>query len=261
MQRNLNILIIEDDTKTCQRFVEYVESGDEINIVSITNNSYRALELVEECLPDAIILDLELNDGKGNGMSFLESLKNVQIPFKPFILITTNNSSNTIYDYARQLGADFIMSKHQEDYSEEKAIEFLKLMKAIIQENIQKQHTEYTSTETPQDYNKRLLRLITIELDRIGISPKAIGYKYLSEAILLVIHGQSSNLSGTIAKKYNKTDTSVERAMQNAINKAWRSNDIDELLKHYTAKISSDKGVPTLTEFIYYYARKISNDN
>lgn len=261
MHRNLNILIIEDDMQTCQKFVEYADSSDEINIVSITNNSYRALELVEEYLPDAIILDLELNDGKGNGMLFLESLKNAQIPFKPFILITTNNSSNTIYDYARQLGADFIMSKHQEDYSEAKAIEFLKMMKAIIQGNIQKQHAEYAATEPPQDYNKRLLRLITIELDHIGISPKAIGYKYLSEAILLVINGKNHNLSGTIAERYDKTDTSVERAMQNAINKAWRSNDIDELLKHYTAKISSEKGVPTLTEFIYYYARKISNSN
>lgn len=261
MEHNLNIIIIEDDTQTCQRFVECVESTDEISIVSITNNSYRALELVEEYLPDVIILDLELNDGKGNGMLFLEGLKNADIPFKPFILVTTNNSSNMVYHYARQLGADFIMSKHQEDYSESKAIEFLKMMKSIIQGNIQKQHIEYSTTETPQDHNNRLMRLITIELNNIGISPKAIGYEYLSEAILLVMNGQTKHLSSKIAQNHKKTDTSVERAMQNAINKAWSSNDIDELLKHYTAKISSEKGVPTLTEFIYYYARKIMNNS
>ena len=60
-------------------------------------------------------------------------------------------------------------------------------------------------------------------------------------------------------QKYGKTDSSVERAMQNAINRAWRNSDIDELLTHYKAKISSDKGVPTLTEFIHYYANKIKS--
>ena len=47
--------------------------------------------------------------------------------------------------------------------------------------------------------------------------------------------------------------------MQNAITRAWRSSPIDELLLHYTAKISQERGSPTLTEFIYYYANKIKN--
>ena len=91
-------------------------------------------------------------------------------------------------------------------------------------------------------------------------NPKAIGYKYLTDAILLVMEGHTNNLCTTIGDKYSKTDASVERAMQNAINNAWRSNDIDELLKHYSARINSDRGVPTLTEFVYYYANKIKND-
>ena len=74
------------------------------------------------------------------------------------------------------------------------------------------------------------------------------------------MEGHTNNLCTTIGDKYSKTDASVERAMQNAINNAWRSNDIDELLKHYSARINSDRGVPTLTEFVYYYANKIKND-
>ena len=45
--------------------------------------------------------------------------------------------------------------------------------------------------------------------------------------------------------------------MQNAINKAWRTTDIEDLSINYTARISSEKGVPTMTEFIYYYADKL----
>ena len=152
------------------------------------------------------------------------------------------------------------MSKHQEDYSEKSAIDFLKMMKDIIQNNIRSNNPDYADQEAPNQREKRLTRLINVELDRIGISPKAVGYKYLTNAILLVIDGHTGNLCTTIGKKYSKTDASVERAMQNAINSAWRSNDIEELLKNYTARINSDRGVPTLTEFVYYYANKIKND-
>ena len=48
--------------------------------------------------------------------------------------------------------------------------------------------------------------------------------------------------------------------MQNAINRAWRTNDPEELLANYTARIRSDKGVSTMMEFIYYYAGKIKAD-
>lgn len=50
------------------------------------------------------------------------------------------------------------------------------------------------------------------------------------------------------------------RAMQNSINRAWSTSDIQDLLDNYTAKIKSDKGVPTVTEFIYFYAQKIKNE-
>lgn len=60
-----------------------------------------------------------------------------------------------------------------------------------------------------------------------------------------------------LGEKYKKSDASIERAMQNAINRAWRTSDIDDLLTYYTARIQSQKGVPTIMEFIFYYANKI----
>ena len=48
--------------------------------------------------------------------------------------------------------------------------------------------------------------------------------------------------------------------MQNAIEKAWKTSCIEDLKKYYTARISSSRGVPTMTEFIYYYAEKIKNE-
>ncbi len=259
MEKTLNILIVEDDTETCARFAEYADTNDDVCIVGVTNNSYRALELVSQYYPDAVILDLELNDGKGNGLSFLQELKNADIPYMPYILVTTNISSPTTYDYARQYGADFIMSKHKDDYAEANAIDFLCMMKAIIHSHRNKQSVACETVESPAQYEKRTKKRIALEINKVGINPKYNGYQYLIDAIFLALNGQKANICVTVGQNYSKTTASVERAIQNAINRAWRSTDIEDLLSNYTAKISSDKGVPTLTEFVYYYANKLKN--
>ena len=261
MDHPLNIIIIEDDAGVCKRFTACTDSSEGILISAITNSSYDALALVKKHHPDAIILELELNTGAGNGLLFLNHLKTLALPYKPYILVTTNNSSPVTYAYARHAGADFIMYKRQADYSEHNAIAFLQMMKpAILQSHGQTILIDETA-DTSKQQNLKLKRLIDKELNLIGISPKLTGYRYLSEAIFLLINGHNGSLCGIIAERYQKTDSSVERAMQNAINKAWRSNDMDELSKNYTAKINSERGVPTLTEFVYYYATKIKDNS
>lgn len=260
MERELSIIIVEDDPAACAELKAYIETVTDVTLIEITNNSYRAAELVKKYLPDAVILDLELNDGIGNGLLFLQELPNLSLPFMPYILVTTNNSSKTTYDFARQCGADFIMSKHQSDYSIQNVVEFLRMMKELIQsKHLLSQAAPAKPAVTDEFSNKHLQRIISAELDAIGISPKALGYNYLIDAILLVMQNKTSNICSTLAAKYKKTDFSIERAMQNAINRAWKTSDIDDLLLHYKAHINPEKGVPTLTEFIYYYAKKVMN--
>ena len=45
MNHMLDIMIIEDDTTACKRFTEYIEQYGDLSITTITNNSYRAIEL------------------------------------------------------------------------------------------------------------------------------------------------------------------------------------------------------------------------
>lgn len=260
MDKKLSILLIEDDKEACEAIKQYIDELDDVSLVGIADNSSRALECVKDCLPEAVILDLELHQGSGNGLLFLNELKQLDLPFYPFILITTNNSSAVIYEYARQSGADFIMAKHQLDYSAKKVVDFLRVMKNTIHSKIASKAPEHNTTESPEQKTKRIARRIGLELDFVGISPKHVGYKYLTDAIQLVIKQPTNKLCTIIGAKYGKTESSVERAMQNAIDKAWRTSDIEDLLVHYTAKISSEKGTPTLTEFVYYYAIKIKNE-
>ncbi len=257
MDKNLSILLVEDEEAACNEFTENIDELDDVSLVGVTNNSSDALKYIKDFLPDAVILDLELHRGRGNGFLVLQGLRQMSLDTNPYVLITTNNSSALTYESARQLGADFIMSKHQADYSAKSALDFLRMLKPIIHSRIQAASPDHATTEPPDVKHKRILSRIRAELNNIGISPKAVGYTYLVDAIELVVKQPVQNLCTLLSKKHGKTESSVERAMQNAIQKAWRTSDIEDLLKYYTARISSDKGVPTLTEFIYYYANKI----
>lgn len=259
MNSSLSVLLVEDDDIACRDIENYVDEMDDLELIGVTNDSEKAVEYVREMLPDAVILDLELHQGSGNGLSFLNELKQMNLAYYPYILITTNNSSAVTYEFARQSGADFIMAKHQTGYAPKNAVDFLRLMKSAILSKKISQTPEHNTIESPAQKNRRIIREVSLELDSVGVSPKAVGYKYLVDAIQMVIDKPSNNLCAAIGKKYGKTDSSVERAIQNAINKAWRTADINDLTEHYKAKVSSEKGVPTLTEFIYYYANKIRN--
>lgn len=259
MERKLAILLVEDDKDECKQIETYINETEDLTLVGTTDNEYEAIEITKNMLPDTLILDLELHNGTGNGISYLRQLRDMNFQNRPYILITTNNTSAVTYACARDLGADFILYKHQPDYSAEKVISFLKMMKnTILGKAIEKEKASVA--ESPAQKTKRIERMIALELDRVGISPKAVGYNYLLEAIELVIDGEANNLCKVIGTKYHKTESSVERAMQNAINRAWKTSDIDDLLKYYTAPVRPDKGVPTMMEFIYHYARKIKNE-
>ena len=256
MDRPLSVLLIEDEPLDCQEIIAQIDAAEDVLLVGVTNNIIKAVEYVTDSLPDAIILDLELHKGYGNGLAFLESLRKMDLPAPIYVLVTTNNISHITHESVRKMGADFIMVKSQEDYSAKTVIAFLSSLKNIIQGK-RKAHTRSESETSPEEKRQRITNRIITELDRIGIPPNAVGRNYLIDGIICVMNGQTEKLYAAISAKHEKSEASVERAMQNAIAKAWRSSHIDDLEQYYTARIHSSKGVPTAMEFIFYYAEKI----
>lgn len=260
MERKLSILLIEDDPLECQAISQTIDEKDDICLIGTTNNIIKALELTEEGLPDAIILDLELHKGNGNGLDFLRNLKNLSLNTAPFVLVTTHNTSSVTYEIARELGADFIMSKHQEDYSAKNVVNFLYSMKKTLHNRIGiASIVSQESAMVAQKSQSRLTQRIVNDLNYIGISPKSLGFKYFTDAIYLCSQDSNIDFKNELSKKYNKTIQSIERAMQNAIAISWRTTHIDDLSKYYTAKVNPTRGMPTLMEFVYYYANKLKN--
>lgn len=254
----LSILLVEDDQIACEEIRNCIDSVDDMHLIGITGNMNEALELVRYSLPDIILLDLELHRGGGNGLLFLQKLKQIQLSVEPFILITTNNTSQTTFTAARQLGADFIVTKYESGYSPQYLVDFLHIMKDTI---LMQRHSasDFKQALSSDRLEENLVKRIQRELNLVGISPKAVGFQYLVDAIFLIIQNSTPNISRKISEKYGKTEASIERAMQNAINRAWQTNDPDDLLKYYTARVRSDRGVPTLMEFVHYYASQLKS--
>ena len=256
MKEKLEILLVEDDPETCAEFAELIYDTDELILIGVTNNDSKALDYIRDSQPDVVILDLELHHGSGNGLNVLNNMRNIELKKRPYMLITTNNSSTFTYESARTLGADFIMSKHQENYSVSGVLDFLHIMMPMIKATNISNTVKDNTSETPEQHRRR----ITTRIMNVGISPKAVGYSYLVDAILIMLKQPTQNINTVIAQKYGKTDASVERAMQNAINRAWRTGNVEELLFYYTARINPSLGVPTITEFISYYANKLKSE-
>lgn len=261
MEETISILIIEDEEEICKQFENIIFSQPELHLISSTNNSTTGIHYLREHQPDVVILDLELHKGAGSGLDFLKYLNGNSLTLKPFVIVTTNNSSPMTHRYVHEMGCDFIMSKYETDYSEKKVIDLIITMKNIIINNRLSSISDHSVYEAPAVREQRMRRIISGYLNKVGINPKFLGSKYLVDAIIMVIDDVQADLSTEIGKKYSKTSASVIRAMQNAIDNAWKNTNTDDLETYYTARIDLNRGAPTITEFIYYYAEKIRIEN
>ena len=258
-ERPMTILLLEDEEIEVNKFKEFVNTRNDVKLVKTTNSSKDAIEAAKTYIPEGIIVDLELHKGEGSGLEFLEKLQKIKLDFKPLIVITTNVVSEIIYNHVRKFGADFIFYKKQSDYSVETVINSM----ISLRETLNAYKTNYlnsgTTIETPNDQRERISEKIKNELDLIGVSNHLKGRKYLYDAIFYLIehHKENESVFTFLASKYKIGISSVSRAMQTAINYAWRISPVEDLMLHYKARINYETGVPTPTEFIYYYSDKI----
>lgn len=255
MTTKYNLLIVEDDEFICEEYKRKIKEYQGLQLIDMTNNTATALQLIEEYKPDALIIDLELHKGYGNGLLLLQELDKLELPSRPFCVVVTNNISQTTHNAARNLGADFVITKNQQDFSVNMVFGFLSSILGVTPEPKSSMHKKKKIVD--DERSTMIQKKISAELDLIGVSPKVLGRKYLSDAIEIVINQRVPNISVLLADKYHKSNASIERAMENAVNRTWKNTDIDTLTKHYTAYIKPERGEPTVTEFIYYYANKV----
>lgn len=256
----LKILIIEDDIKECQKFVDLVNQKSNFEIVGITDSDVEGLELVKSKKPDGIILDIELNNstsGNSNSLEFLSNLNSLNLDHAPIVIVTTHIHSKRTYEIIHRNGADLIIYKGHPKYSCNYVLnQFISLYDTPSKSEVS------IAKEEAVEIDNKISYLINNELDLIGVTPNLKGRKYIHDAIKYIIENKNSDNISVIqylTKIHKKSGTTITNGIQNAIIHAWRISSIEDLTTYYTAKVNYATGLPTPTEFIYYYAEKISN--
>ena len=187
----------------------------------------------------------------------IENLKKQKLDKYPKIVVTTNIYSDSVYNFLHKNKIDFIFYKNQVTYSRENVLNTLLLLKAYEKPN---KMIDF-KLDSEKNEEDKLSDLINKELDLIGVGTHLKGRKYLYDAIYFIIQndGKDENISVIqfLVGKYKRSNSTISRAMQNAILHAWRISSLEDLSALYTARINYETGVPTPTEFIYYYSDKI----
>jgi len=267
-KKPMRLLLIEDDLGACLRFSDCAKRRSDILFIGMSDSCDEGIRHVKSGLPEAVILDLQLVKGSGTGIKFLELMAETDLTLYPIIVVTTSNQSNVVLKRIEELGADWYFSKTQQDYSEDFVLDTLLSLRSALhakqQNGLSPQGDPIKSgaiVESPDDRHNRIYKRIDVELDLVGLKARHKGRGYLREAIYLKIHSEKQLGSSIEQVAYNHKIAygTVNKGMQTAISSAWDSADIDEIHRHYTARISSKTGVPSPSDFIYYYADKIRN--
>jgi len=255
----MQILLVEDDVKHCDDFKDFVSSLTYPHSLHISNGESDGLKRVQQFLYDVLILDLELHKSDGDGLDFLKKLRQLNAPEPPYIIIVTNNNSPKTRETARELGADYIIWKGKVDYSPKLVMDLARTYFLGKMDSL--------PSEPPPVRSYSLEDEIKRHISAIGVNDDMNGKKYVIDAIAIVAKSNDSEINlnvgvyPVIAKRYSKSDGSVKKAIQAAIEKAWTITDDEIIAANYKAVVSGIKGTPTNKEFIFYFANKIKEES
>ena len=194
----------------------------------------------------------------------MENIKKYTNEFMPIIVVITNASSSVLYDKLHDEGVDLIFYKKQSDYSPKLVVSTLLSLRKSLYKHNTTDNTDSVYIETEADRKEKISTKINAELDLIGISSHLKGRDYIYDGIMYLIENNENkdndSVFNYVASLYKVTSSSVSRVMQTAINYAWRNSSPEDLEVHYTATINYRTGVPSPTELIYHYAKKIAKN-
>jgi len=177
---------------------------------------------------------------------------------KPLIVVITYNSSDIIHQRARDKGADYIFEKMKRDYSPALIMGFIRSVckdQAIIDNRKNRQKPVSLRDDIESIINK------------IRINEDMLGRPFIIRAIEIIATSKKKEIKPyrdvypIIGKEYSKTVDSVNRAIENAINKAWVTTDKEILDEVYPRVVDGAKGAPTNKEFIFYIAEQIKKSH
>ena len=253
----LKIAIADDNKDLVKTMVTYFERHPEIEIIWTAHNGKVCLSMLEDQVPDVLILDIIMPHL--DGIAVLETLSENPAYSDLNIIMLTAFGQEDVMTQAASLGASYFMLK---------PFEFERLTNQIFQVAGTRKSTIPVSQpgggQAPGTVSQKVLdTTITSIIKEIGVPAHIKGYAFLRAAIQMVysdvelLGSVTKVLYPDIAAKYNTTPSRVERAIRHAIEVAWNRGNYEVISKMFGYTVHHLKSKPTNSEFIAMIADKI----
>lgn len=125
----MKVVIVDDSALVQQRLATMISGLSGIELAGEAKSVAQALELIRCCHPEAVVLDIRLEDG--NGFDVLRQVK--REPNAPTVIMLTSFPSTKARQTCQSLGGDFFFDKATEF---ERAIEVLTDMELKLRESV-----------------------------------------------------------------------------------------------------------------------------
>ena len=260
----MKTMLVVNSKEEGRRLSDYLCRKADVEIIDIVYNGEEGLQKIIERKPDMVLMNMILPSM--DGLEIMEALsENLLIPELPHVIIVSAVDNPLMMECVCQAGADYYIQKPYRMETIYCRMQQLmqgkqrsRIMEPMSQKDDSLGNPEVTDpVQKNIDAMEKQLELeITEVLRRIGMPAHIKGYQYIREGIMIAVQDISvlnyitKLLYPSIAKQYNTTPSSVERAIRHAIEVAWNRGDMAALQEVFGFTISKERGKPTNSEFI-----------
>ncbi len=256
----VKVLIGDDNREFCELLRAYVETQSDLELTAVAYNGSEVLEAVERTLPDVMILDIIMPQLDGIGV--LEHLNQMDLPVRPKIIVLTAFGQENITQKVLEMGADYyVLKPFSLDVLGTRIRQLAGAVLRVAPPSVIGAAPQSGSHLMPP--SRTLDSDVTTLIHEIGIPAHIKGYRYLREAILMVVGrvellgSVTKELYPSIARNHETTPSRVERAIRHAIEVAWSRGNAEVIHGIFGHTLNRERGKPTNSEFIAMVADRL----
>lgn len=254
MEKKLTVVIADGSGESGELLCKTVNAHGRFAVVGVTQDGVKARELIRKHRPDYLVLDLLLVNR--DGISILKDLGDAEK--KPIVIVISSFISTPVVSMAADLGAAYFLRKPFD----------VQLLLDRMEElaGPEEVHSEAWNWISPRllEASTLLRQEITMMLREFGIPTHVKGYRYLCEALLILLEAPyrkklniTTELYPRVAETFGTTPNRVERAMRHAIELAWYSEANEECIMRLHSYFDNRWSRPSNSEFLTAIAEKI----
>lgn len=251
------IVIVDSNENFCQSIKDYfLESRDNLRVVSSFNNIIDAVEYVSDNEVDIVITDIVIPHA--DGFDLITEIDRLGLNNPPKIIVVSALSGEGFIQKAFSMGVAYYMLKPVNfELLESRILDIMK------DEFISNNSMPVNNSQVAKPKAKLLDERITNIFITVGIPAHIKGYQFLREAIKMaidspeIINSITKKLYPSIATKFDTSASKVERAIRHAIEVAWNRGKIENINSLFGIRVYGNNEKPTNGEFIALVADKM----